>query len=245
MRWREFSSRGIPAILLSLAATAAAAAATPLLEADVLSPRPGEISFAGGRLAIEWQAPDSEPFVEWEAFLSLDGGSSWPFRLTPHLGRDVRRFEAPLPPIPSSSARLLLRFGDEREERELELPFDFVIRPANLPTPQPLTLPAPSRGESARPGATGVVAWLEGPRHGAGSTLYTWHDAGWQGRGPRLVPGGERLLATEEGPAARPAALRASAAPGDSAPVHRNPLVSPPAVRGGSERLAFLGRRNE
>jgi hypothetical protein len=84
------------------------------------------------------------------------------------LGLGLRRFSFRVPPFPTGDARILLRFGDEkREEIEVDTPHRFTIVLGNLPLLEP-RLPALGRGESARPGEPGVVAWVEGDRSGRG-----------------------------------------------------------------------------
>jgi len=144
------------------------AAAAPLVE--VSSPAPDARFAPGETLRIAWRAlPELalHPGVEeWEAFLSLDGGRSYGARLTPHLAVAQRSFVVRLPAVPAARARLLLRFGDERRELEMELPWTFEIgraRPALEPVPP---LPAAGLGEAARAGERGVGEWVEGDRAG-------------------------------------------------------------------------------
>jgi hypothetical protein len=124
---------------------------------------------------LEWTP--LEPFnqfskiEEWEAFLSLDGGATYPVRITPHLDQDLRRVRWQVPPFPTKDARILLRFGDEREETAVELPQRFAITasPALFPVLEKtftLVRSAISPGEPALPGHAGVVAWVEGSRRG-------------------------------------------------------------------------------
>ena len=103
---------------------------------------------------------------EWEAFLSLDGGATYPVRITPHLDQDLRRIHFQVPPVPARDARILLRFGNETRETAVELPgrFAIVASPAGA-CPRPWRGPS-RRGEPALPGHAGVVAWVEGSRRG-------------------------------------------------------------------------------
>ena len=166
------SSAFLP-LLLALAAALApggrpAFAASPLLTA----PQAGAELKAGSLATVGWEnpPPDAE---EWEAFLSLDGGRTYPMRITPHLDLSIRSFSFKVPAFPTRDARILLRFGDERREVEVEAPQRFAILPglpglseegswlASLKA-------APSRGEPARPGDPGVLVWIEGARDGSG-----------------------------------------------------------------------------
>jgi hypothetical protein len=139
----------------------------------LVAPQAGA-TLAGGSMAeLEW-APgtgfSSVPRVEeWEAFLSLDGGATYPLRITPHLDQDLRRVRFRVPPIPTADARILLRFGDERRETAVELPGRFAIAGSPI-LESAFTFPrrAASAGEPALPGQAGVVAWVEGSRRGGG-----------------------------------------------------------------------------
>lgn len=133
----------------------------------LLAPRAGVTLLAGSTAELEWQAELPARVEEWEAFLSFDGGKTYPVRITPHLDRDLRRVRWQVPGVPTSEARLLLRFGDERRETYRELPHRFVIA-ASPGTAWPLTLAsvAAAPGEPALPGQPGVIAWVEGSRRG-------------------------------------------------------------------------------
>jgi hypothetical protein len=161
----------LPLLVALVAAVATsgrpAFASAPLLTA----PQAGAELTAGSLATVGWEnpPPDAE---EWEAFLSLDGGRTYPMRITPHLDLSIRRFSFKVPEFPTRDARILLRFGDERREVVVETPQRFAIHPgavfletgswaASLRT-------APSRGEEARPGDPGVVVWIEGARDGSG-----------------------------------------------------------------------------
>jgi hypothetical protein len=141
---------------------------------ELLSPRPAIPLVAGTTAVLQWEPlpgltslPARE---EWEAFLSLDGGKSYAFRITPHLDSDLQRTLWEVPAVPSANVRLLLRFGDERRETTIELPQRFTITaaPGPLLALGPRASLARRRGEAARPEDAGVVAWTEGSRRGAG-----------------------------------------------------------------------------
>lgn len=137
----------------------------------LVAPRAGETLAAGATAELEWAPLASfsrlSRIDEWEAFLSLDGGATYPVRITPHLDQDLRRVRFQVPSVPVQDARILLRFGDERRETAVELPQRFAI--AASPVMERgflLDRVAPARGEPALPGHSGVVAWVEGTRRG-------------------------------------------------------------------------------
>jgi hypothetical protein len=163
--------RALATTFLLFALAAPSRAAVPI---RMVMPSPGADLAAGSLAILEWEAEEDtfggRRIEEWEAFLSLDGGRTWPLRLTPHLDAGIRRFSFRVPDFPSREARLLLRFGNEQVEVETEIPGSFTISaglepPVLDPLPPSLRL---SRGESARPGDGGVVLWTEGTRDGAG-----------------------------------------------------------------------------
>ncbi|MFP5288142.1 MAG: hypothetical protein ACLGI9_20570 [Thermoanaerobaculia bacterium] len=141
----------------------------------LVAPQAGARLAAGSTAELEW-APlagfDRLPEVEeWEAFLSLDGGVTYPVRITPHLDQALRRFSWHVPPFPTRDARILLRFGNEHQETPVELPARFSISAPSAVPPglEPMLLLASRsslRGEPALPGQAGVVAWVEGSRRG-------------------------------------------------------------------------------
>jgi hypothetical protein len=168
------------ATLIGFASTAVAASTEPLRpergadRVELLAPRPAVPLLAGTTAVLQWAAlpglaglPARE---EWEAFLSLDGGKSYTFRITPHLDSDLKRTLWEVPRVPSADVRLLLRFGDERHETAIELPQRFTItaEPGPFLALAPRAALARHRGEAARPEDSGVAAWTEGSRRGAG-----------------------------------------------------------------------------
>ena len=163
--------------LLALAALPGQAETSAVPPIRLAAPDPGVALEAGGTAELAWEPlaafANLADVEEWEAFLSLDGGATYPFRLTPHLDQDVRRFRWHVPAVPTDDARLLFRFGDERRETAVELPQRFVIHAAAVPAPlgdatfDLARSSARLAGESALPGQRGVVAWVEGSRRGS------------------------------------------------------------------------------
>jgi hypothetical protein len=145
----------------------------------LVEPRDGSVLEGGGWATLAWR-PDHDLAAagvhEWEAFLSFDGGRTWPARVTPHLDTDLTAFRFSVPAVPSDNVRLMLRFGDEREEVGYVLHHRLrVVLPS-------LVLPVLSRlsfeaGEPARNGDPGVALWLEGSRDGSQLELRSWTGA--------------------------------------------------------------------
>jgi hypothetical protein len=153
---------------------------------EIVSPAAGDRFVAGETVTIAWRegasfGREAARIHEWEAFLSLDGGGHYPYRLTPHLDRERRSFAIRLPDHPSPAARFLIRLGDEVRELEFELPWTFEISAANRTVAVPRIL-AVAKGEAARGGEQGVMSWLEGDHQGR--RLRTIEapprDASWQ-----------------------------------------------------------------
>lgn len=146
------------------------AGALPLAAAPrarMLAPEDGAELVTGSVAVVQWEEapPGAE---EWEAFLSVDGGRTYPLRVTPHLDLSIRRFAFQVPPLPTRAARVLLRFGDERREVEVETPQRFSIVAGSSAAWSLTRRIALSRGEKARPGEEGVVFWVHGERDGSG-----------------------------------------------------------------------------
>lgn len=183
MRRRRTLLAGAVALAATLAGLPDAARAAgkihiPLVSAPVTlsSTHLGQPLSAGESVVLSWTAlPElaRHPWVdEWEAFLSFDGGETYPVRLTPHLDLGQRSFAIELPAVATRQARWMLRFGDEAREVEFEFPETFEIRQARRIPTQPVLL-ARGRGEPARLGDLGVGAWVEGSRTGHGSRTMT------------------------------------------------------------------------
>lgn len=166
---------------LVVAALLAAHSATASVAEDstrplrLIAPSAAIPMVAGETAELEWGPLasffDLPNVREWEAFLSLDDGATYPIRITPHLDRDLHRISWQVPEFPSRAARLLLRFGDERRETSIEMPHRFIILPgvkgtSRIAATRSLTLESYRLGEPARPGDPGVVLWVEGSRRG-------------------------------------------------------------------------------
>jgi hypothetical protein len=189
--------RRVPLLLLAfLALPAFAAVPVDGQVARLVSPAAGAELAAGSVAMIEWEGLAlPEHAEEWEAFLSLDGGRTWPVRVTPHLDVTIRRFAFRVPDLPTREARILLRFGDERREVGMETPQLFSIAPAAFlvrSLPSRSRVHVLSRGEHAKEGDAGVVVWVEGSRSGEGLREVVALDPEAEVRG--VLPAGRLVL---------------------------------------------------
>lgn len=219
----------------------------------LVAPQAGITLGAGSTAELEW-APGAgfagvRNVEEWEAFLSLDGGATYPLRITPHLDQDLRRVRFQVPPIPTPDARILLRFGDERHETAVELPGRFAIAGSpSLESAFTVSRRAASAGEPALPGRAGVVAWIEGSRRGGGlRQVVAEAPPGFRGRlAPPEIRGEAAVLAAGPMPPRSQGSMsgeRADTAPlaGRRAALTRSG-TSPPRV---SDILLLIQRQNE
>lgn len=233
-----------------LAAIAAAAPAAAEKENDLVrlvSPRPGATLVGGSAVVLEWRPGPGLAALrhaeEWEVFLSLDGGRTFLSRITPHLDIRMRRVTVHVPRLPSNDVRLLLRMGDERDEREQLLPgrYHIVLDHAAPPIWRPRQ---PLPGEAARPGAPGVVVWVEGGRDGSQWQEYESDRTAlvWE---PAFAPGGGALSLVGPLPAPAPKLSRTALvsvtlrSETTAMPRSEAPLAEAPAPQ-----LSSLCRRN-
>lgn len=175
---------------------------------ELTAPASGDLLVSGTDAEIAWQPTAAFSALagatEWEAFLSVDGGRSFPVRLTPHLDLERRRVRFRVPDLPSDDVRLLLRVGDERTERAVRLPVHLRLLPAAsaaLWTLDRALFSGPSlvAGEAPLPGAPGVLFWVEGNRDGTGLRLRTAAPRDAIGAMPPIVLAGDALaLASDE-----------------------------------------------
>ncbi|MGH9441689.1 MAG: hypothetical protein ACRD16_05400 [Thermoanaerobaculia bacterium] len=197
---------------------------SPALARGVPSPARVSAKVAKGALEISWESFPPEA-REWEAFLSLDEGRSFPLRVTPHLERSVRSFSWPIPWILDEHARLRIRLGDGDTEREFELAGNLRLAPAR--GARPLLASNRDIAESPAPGEEQTTAWAE-----------------WAGSGPRMVvpaaPAGAR--GTSEWRSGRTARValpsKKIATPG---PARGPQRTSRPAQAGAPRLPAFRG----
>jgi len=243
------------ALVLGVAAPAAGMRSAPTL-VQLAAPQAGETLQAGDTAELAWEP--REPFArldalgqaeEWEAFLSFDGGASYPVRITPHLDVRLRRVRWQVPAIPTNDARLLLRFGDERNETSVELPLRFAI--AEAPWAAPLfggvARHAALPGEPALPGQPGVVAWVEGSRQGGDlHAVVAAPPPSLEGR--VRTPAGDSeagVLATENTPIQLAALLPSSGTAAPPSPRRSLSAAGAPAGLPSLDILLLTQRQNE
>jgi len=137
----------------------------------VVAPANGATLRGGSFAELRWTSArlpsDAE---EWEAFLSVDGGKYYAFRVTPHLDIKLRSFTFVVPNVDTRNARILIRTGDEVHELHFESRDSFaIVRDAKAEESLPRVL-ASARGEAARDGDPAVIAWVDGARDGSDVT---------------------------------------------------------------------------
>jgi hypothetical protein len=155
------------AVIIAAALSAMPLCAEPL---RLAAPRAGETLHGGGFATIQWSADALPPHAEeWEAFLSIDGGKYYAFRITPHLDLGIQHFDFVVPNVDTRNARILIRTGDEKRETLFEIPDRFtIVRDARAEVQVPHA--NGGRAEAARDGDPVVLAWADGARDGSGIT---------------------------------------------------------------------------
>jgi hypothetical protein len=164
----------------AIAAIGIAAAVHASSSVELIAPRAGSVLQGGSETMLQWSASSLPAHAEeWEAFLSFDGGRYFAARITPHLDADRRSFRWRVPNVAASNVRILLRFGDEREEHAVELPQTFRIEPgiASIEFADVHAALTDASGESALPASPPVVEWVSGDRRGAGLITRRHRDA--------------------------------------------------------------------
>jgi hypothetical protein len=163
----------LPRPLLAIAIFALASVA----RADaprLVAPAAGTTLRGGSFAELRWSAAQLPASAEeWEAFLSVDGGKYYAFRITPHLDIDRQRFTFIVPNVDTHDARILIRTGNEVHESHFEIPDSFsIVRDPNAEQHLP-KLSQFGRGEAARDGDPAVLSWTDGERNGSGITQQT------------------------------------------------------------------------
>ena len=122
---------------------------------------------AGSTVPIVWDAGKVPAGVEeWEAFLSVDGGKTYPVRITPHLDAGIHRFNWIVPSLPGADVSILLRFGDEREE--VEFPFAGRMHITGRVSREAFRGTTSIRRATEDDHGRTLTEWVEGSRQGLG-----------------------------------------------------------------------------
>ncbi len=129
------------------------------------APSRDTVLHGGAEALIAWSA-DSLPrgVEEWEAFLSVDAGTHYAVRITPHLDASIRAFRFRVPNVATRDARILLRVGDEEHERIILVPHSFAIEADYGRLELGRAEATEARGESARFDDDHVVEWRDAGR---------------------------------------------------------------------------------
>jgi len=202
-----------------------------------------DTTLRGGSFAeVRWTATQLPPVAEeWEAFLSVDGGRYYAFRITPHLDADLRHFTFVVPNVDTKHARILIRAGNEVQETHFESRGTFSIE-RNPDAEEPIAHVLTSgQGEAARDGDPAVVGWTSGARNGVAVAqhaalpkshpYFAWRMSGAIDASPVLLPTAAARLA---------ALVPVSTQPSDRVP-HARALESLPKA---IDLLLFCRRRN-
>ncbi len=213
----------------------------------LVEPAAGATLRGGQTAVLRWSLdaalPSGHAIDEWEAFLSFDGGRTFPQRITPHVDIEHRSVFFQVPNVPTSEARLLLRFGNEREEHEILLPQTLRIERGEdaVWTPRRYGV-----GEAARAGAAGTIAWSEGDRtgHGSRNVEAAPLDAGLAGaRAPQLRSRThDEACEHDAGAASLPPPSASRDAPAPPPPARPAFTLTSPS---GDDILLLIQRRNE
>ena len=106
--------------------------------AKLVSPQAGDVVYPGQKVRIVWEAllpklPVDPSVCEAEIWLSLDGGKSFTFIITPiqfDLNNKIFSFDWTVQNMPTAAAVLDIRFGCEQffpETRSVQIASPFVI----------------------------------------------------------------------------------------------------------------------
>ena len=153
-------------LALFLGTTLRVSAAEPSFDVRLLEPASGTHVVAGSTIFIDWDAAGTPANVdEWEAFISIDGGRTYLSRVTPHLDATIHRFRWTVPDLPGADVTLLLRFGDEQDERRFVFPSR--MRISGIADAMRVAPAAGARGEAFDVDEEGATSWIDGPADGS------------------------------------------------------------------------------
>jgi hypothetical protein len=154
-------------VLLALISAGAANAAERAFGVHLVEPAEHVEVLAGSTVPIVWEAGNVPAGIEeWEAFVSIDGGKTYPVRITPHLDAGIHRFNWIVPSLPGADLSILLRFGDEREE--VEFPFARRVRISGTIAGETLRSTRFVQRAAEDDHGRLLTEWVEGSREGSG-----------------------------------------------------------------------------
>ena len=206
----------------------------------LIEPRDGAQLAGGSIVTLEWSGDAPAGAEEWEAFLSVDGGAYFAARVTPHLDARIRSFTFEVPNVTARDGRILLRFGDEEREQEVEIDSHFSIR-FDPGAARLRVATAVEEGEPARPGARGVAMWVTGARDG--SELRTFRRRTTSCSAPALIA--IRIPRFEDAEAADDSEVFAPPPYSDAPPIRlRARRARPRILRGKPDLLLATHRLN-
>jgi hypothetical protein len=225
-----------PLLAIALFALAPFARAGTL---SVVAPAAGATLRGGSFAELRWTSAQLPPSAEeWEAFLSIDGGKYYAFRVTPHLDIAMRRFTFLVPNVGTHDARILIRTGDEVHESHFEARGSFTIVRDPRAEEVVLRLRGFGRGEAARDGDPAVLSWADGARNGSGITQRGSMPVRSSSLGPLAT------MPREWSPVIVPSAIRvASPALDDIRHPDRDPLAKTAATIPSTADLLLVCRR--
>ena len=166
--------------LLLIATATAAGASQEKFTIRLLAPSAQTEVDAGSTQILAWQNDGTLRNVEeWEAFLSVDGGRTYPIRITPHLDASIHAFPWSVPLLPGADVSILLRLGDEREEHAIVFPERLRIRKAIPPETLAHQIDAQvaNRSDILNDHGTLLVDWVDGTRDGRALRHTIVHNA--------------------------------------------------------------------
>jgi len=107
---RESFRPWLLAVAIATLAGAPVAMAGPEGAGEILAPAPGQAIRAGERVEVSWARVPAD-VEEFELLLSIDGGETFPLRLTEMLDPALVTYAWRVPNLPTRAARLRLRAG--------------------------------------------------------------------------------------------------------------------------------------
>ena len=140
---------------------------------QLVAPAAGAALPAGGIVTVRW-TPVDRGAEEFELLLSLDGGRTFPLRLTEMLDPRSTSYVWHVPNLPSGTARLRLRVGVEGRELLLAPGPEFTVAGDAVAPTERLTYRRgewwPTEGVASEPRAVAVEPrWTEGGTVGEGA----------------------------------------------------------------------------